>query len=93
MASGTGTGTHRLRSALVVAEVAVAFLLLTGSGLLIRSFFEMQQADTGFNSDNVLTARLPISDKQFPHPDQLTCLSPANRGRISRAFRAFGVSR
>jgi len=68
---GTGTGTHRLRSALVVAEVAVAFLLLTGSGLLIRSFFEMQQADTGFNSDNVLTVRLPIPNKQFPDSDQL----------------------
>lgn len=69
--SGTGTGKHRLRSALVVTEVALAFLLLTGSGLLIRSFFEMQQVDTGFNSENVLTARLPIADKQFPNPDQL----------------------
>ena len=71
-AAGTGAGTHRLRSALVVAEVALAFLLLTGSGLLIRSFFAMQQGDTGFNSENVLTARLPISDKQFQNPDQLT---------------------
>ena len=69
--TGVGAGKHRLRSALVVTEVALAFLLLTGSGLLIRSFFEMQRVDTGFNSENVLTARLPISDKQFPNPDQL----------------------
>jgi putative ABC transport system permease protein len=69
--SGTGTAKHRLRSALVVTEVALAFLLLTGSGLLIRSFFQMQQVDTGFNSENVLTARLPISEKQFPSPDHL----------------------
>jgi putative ABC transport system permease protein len=69
--SGTGSGKHRLRSALVVTEVALAFLLLTGSGLLIRSFFEMQQVDTGFTSENVITARLPISDKRFPNPDHL----------------------
>src|SRR5262249_21911239 len=41
------SGRHRVRSALVVTEVALAFVLLTGSGLLIRSFFQMQQADTG----------------------------------------------
>ena len=62
---------HRLRSALVVTEVALAFLLLTGSGLLIRSFFEMQQVDTGFNADNVITAGLPISEKRFTTPEAL----------------------
>ena len=61
----------RLRSALVVAEVALAFLLLTGAGLLIRSFFRMQQADLGFDSTNVLTAQLPLSDKRFPNPVRL----------------------
>ena len=69
--SGTGAGRHRLRSALVVTEVALAFLLLTGSGLLIRSFFQIQQVDPGFNSENVITARLPISEKRFSNPDQL----------------------
>jgi predicted permease len=67
----TGASRHRLRSALIVAEVALAFLLLSGSGLLIRSFFEMQHVDTGFNAENVLTAGLPISDKQFPNVDGL----------------------
>jgi putative ABC transport system permease protein len=69
--SSTGAAKHRLRSALVVTEVALAFLLLTGSGLLIRSFFEMQNVDTGFNSENVITAGLPISDKRFPNPEEL----------------------
>ncbi len=69
--SGTGAGRHRLRSALVVTEVALAFLLLTGSGLLIRSFFQIQQVDPGFDSENVITARLPISEKRFSNPDQL----------------------
>jgi putative ABC transport system permease protein len=62
---------HRLRGALVVAEVALAFVLLTGAGLLIRSFFEMQQADTGIDSTNVLTAGLPLSDKLYPDPVRL----------------------
>jgi len=38
-------GRHQVRGALVVTEVALAFLLLTGAGLLIRSFFQMQQVD------------------------------------------------
>jgi putative ABC transport system permease protein len=39
--------------------------------LLIRSFFEMQNVDTGFNSENVITAQLPISEKRFPNADDL----------------------
>jgi putative ABC transport system permease protein len=69
--SGTGAAKHRLRSGLVVTEVALAFLLLVGSGLLIRSFFEMQYVDTGFNAEKVITGGLPISDKRFPNPDDL----------------------
>ena len=65
------SGRHRVRSALVVTEVALAFVLLTGAGLLIRSFFRMQQVDTGFDSTNVLTAELPIAEKQYPDPAQL----------------------
>src|SRR5258708_3415029 len=64
-------GRHRVRGVLVVTEVALAFVLLTGAGLLIRSFFQMQQVDTGFDSTNVLTAGLPIPDKRFPDPVQL----------------------
>ena len=70
--------------------MALAFVLLTGAGLLIRSFFQMQQVDTGFDSTNVLTAGLPISDKRFPDPAQLNaylrqiveqCGSSARRAR------------
>jgi putative ABC transport system permease protein len=69
--SGTGAAKHRLRSGLVVTEIALAFLLLVASGLLIRSFFEMQNVDTGFNTENVITAGLPISEKRFANPDDL----------------------
>jgi putative ABC transport system permease protein len=69
--SSTGGAKHRLRSALVVTEVALAFLLLAGSGLLIRSFFAMQQVETGFVSENVITAGLPIPSKRFTTPEAL----------------------
>jgi len=69
--ASAGGARQRLRGALVVTEVALAFVLLTGAGLLIRSFFQMQQVDTGFDATNVLTAGLPIAEKRFPDPAQL----------------------
>ena len=52
-----GGGT-RLRSAVVVAEVVLSFVLLTGSALMLRSFVELQRVNPGFNPDGVLTFRL-----------------------------------
>jgi len=46
-------------------------VLLTGAGLLIRSFFKMQQADLGFDSTNVMTAGMPLSDKRYSDPVRL----------------------
>jgi putative ABC transport system permease protein len=63
--SSPGHASRRFRGILVVAEVAVAFVLLAGSGLLIRSFFRMQGVETGFDSTNVVTAGLPIPDRRF----------------------------
>jgi len=61
----------RLRSTLIVSEVALAFVLLAGAGLLVGSFFRMLQADTGFSSDNVTTASLPVAVARFPRAEQL----------------------
>jgi putative ABC transport system permease protein len=52
----------RLRNALVVVEMALSLVLLTGAGLMIRTFAALQQTDLGFNPSNILVARLP-----FPH--------------------------
>lgn len=69
--ASAGGARQQLRGALVVAEVALAFVLLTGAGLLIRSFFEIQHVDPGFDSTNVVTAGLPVSNKRFPDAAQL----------------------
>jgi putative ABC transport system permease protein len=55
--SGRGTtgGRRRLRETLVVAELALALMLLVGAGLLMNSFLKLQAVDPGFNPSNVLT--------------------------------------
>ena len=68
----TSRGAHRLRNALVVAEIAVAFVLLAGAGVLIRSFFILQNVDAGFDSTNVLTLGLPTAPAQYPDLTQFS---------------------
>lgn len=67
----SGVGRARLRNALIVSEVALAFVLLTGAGLLIGSFFRLQHVDTGFDSTSVITAQMPIGQKKFSGPEPL----------------------
>jgi len=68
--SGEG-GRRRLRSALVIVEVALAFILLAGGGLLVRSFFEMMNVALGFDPTNVLTLRLPVANTRFATPAEI----------------------
>ena len=64
--SGTVGGGHaRLRSTLVVAEIAIALVLLAASGLLLRSFEKMRSVDLGFHPDHVATASYSLPQKQY----------------------------
>jgi predicted permease len=64
--TGTSGGGHaRLRSALVIAELAVALVLLTASGLLLRSFEKLRSVDLGFRADNTLTANYSLPHQQY----------------------------
>jgi len=69
--SSGGVGRRRLRDSLIVAEVALAFVLLVVSGLIMRSFFGLMNVDTGFESTNLLTMGLPQTTERFPDPEQL----------------------
>ncbi|MGD2115506.1 MAG: ABC transporter permease, partial [Acidobacteriota bacterium] len=61
-----GGGRSRLRSVLVVAEVALGLALLVGAGLLIRSFDALTRVDPGFRPDGVLSARMTFPSARFP---------------------------
>lgn len=57
---GGGARTHRLRGAFVAAEIALAFVLLIGAGLLIKSFRNLQSIDPGFEANNLLTMTVSL---------------------------------
>ena len=61
---------QRLRSALVVTEIAVAMLLLVGAGLLVRSLQQVQQLDTGFNPEGLMTASFSLPPTIYKTDEQ-----------------------
>ena len=63
---------NRLRNMLIVGEVALSVVLLAGAGLLFRSFMQLQSVKTGFNSEQLLTARLsPAGTSYRTDPDYI----------------------
>lgn len=64
--TGSAGGAHvRLRSILVVTEIAVALVLLVASGLLLRSFEKLRNVDLGFRTDHLLAASYGLPQKQY----------------------------
>jgi putative ABC transport system permease protein len=64
--TGSAGGGHaRLRSALVILEIAVAMVLLTASGLLLRSFMKMRAVELGFRPDHTVAAEYSLPRKQY----------------------------
>jgi putative ABC transport system permease protein len=63
---------QRMRTAFVIAEVALSFVLLAGAGVLIRSFNRLASVDTGVNTTNVLAMDLPIPQTEFTNSTALT---------------------
>ena len=73
--SGSAGGSHaRLRSTLVVVEIAVALILLTASGLLLRSFANMSAVDLGFRPEHVTTAGYSLPQKLYAKPGPGGCI-------------------
>ena len=85
---GTSRGRRRARAALVVAEVALAVVLLVGAALFIGSFVNVMGIDPGFRSDHVLTAQIgPHQSPGQPPPDLRQALTDV----VGRARQLPGV--
>ena len=82
----TGSGASRFRGrardALVVAEVALALMLLVGAGLLMRTFVELNRLDMGFQAEGLLTLRMSAPENRFPGADSLRAFPEQVRERL-----------
>lgn len=67
--SSESAGRRRGRSVLVIAELALAVMLLTGAGLLIKSLWRLQKVDLGINPEQVLTMQMALRGQQYEKPE------------------------
>lgn len=63
-------GKQRVGSALIVAEIALALVLLVGAGLLLRSFYQLNKVDPGFDYDHLLSFSLSLPQKKYAKLEQ-----------------------
>lgn len=69
-----GRDRHRTRNVLVVTQIALAFVLVVGSGLMVRSFAALRSVDPGFAAENLLTFRVQPLATKYPDPERLAQL-------------------
>jgi putative ABC transport system permease protein len=90
----SGAGHARLRSALVVVELAVALILVTASGLLLRSYQKMRSIDLGFHADHTLTAFYSLPRQQYSTQAAIDAFNLALRTKLEQlpGVQAEGVT-
>ena len=82
--SGRGlSGGGRLRGIMIVSEVALAMILLTGAGLLMRSFLRLENVNPGFQPQNLLTMRIGLASGRYPERTQQSIFYDRTLERIA----------
>src|SRR5258705_107343 len=81
--STVGTRRNRLRNGLVIAEVALALVLLSGAGLLIKGFSRLQNVNPGFNPRNALTFEISLPKMQYPDDASIVRFNNEAQRRIA----------
>jgi putative ABC transport system permease protein len=91
---GSAGSGRRLRSALVVGEVAIALVLLVGAGLTIRSFGALTAIDLGFDPSHVVTMRVSLPNARYPRIEQWSAFHREllQRAAAIPAVEAVGVN-
>jgi hypothetical protein len=68
----------------VVAEIALAFVLVSAAALLVRSFYSLEQVDLGIDSTNVVTMWMPMTSAPYPDGSQIISYLDRVRDRVDR---------
>jgi predicted permease len=84
-AAGTTRAHHRLRSAFIVTQVALALVLLFASGLLLRSILEQRHTDLGFEPGPIVSAEIDLSPGRYEHNDPLSSFYQPLLDRLQHA--------
>jgi putative ABC transport system permease protein len=77
------SGREWLRSALVVAEIALALVLLTGAGLMLKSFLRMRAVNPGFRPENILTMTVDLPDSTYPNTTAIQAFHTRTLAKLS----------
>jgi putative ABC transport system permease protein len=72
--SGGSVSAPRIRNALLVSQVALALVLVTSAGLLVRTFYQMQHSNSGFDATHVVTFELPLPSSKYSDTDRMAQL-------------------
>jgi putative ABC transport system permease protein len=72
--SGGSASAPRIRNALLVSQVALALVLVTSAGLLVRTFYQMLRSNSGFDATHVVTFELPLPNSKYSDTDRMAQL-------------------
>jgi putative ABC transport system permease protein len=80
--NASANASHRLRSAMVVTEIALAVVLLVGAGLMMKSLFRLLKTNVGFNTENVMTMNVVLPPAKYTQINQLISFNDQLRERV-----------